>query len=233
MTHAQYPYLSATWTAAHHAPCFDMHPTGPYCMSAAMPNLAPEADMPGDACIHVGACSACKHKRQLQTTLRWHKELPQMPHNMDTNSEVKKRMLAECCYCGEIGMEDHGIRAQARLKGLPACKHYGHRCNAYAHSVAGVAERVGGRQAMGCPPRMLTALYCCHVTTRAKAQQSTSLTSCCMPVTGTVPLSLFIHNPVSGLHARLTNIMEQCSLLLPLRWGAGPMVLLLWLECVT
>jgi hypothetical protein len=31
----------------------------------------------------------------------------------------------------------------------------------------------------------------------------------------------------------LFHIMEQCSLLLPLRWGAGPMALLLWLEWVT
>jgi hypothetical protein len=36
-----------------------------------------------------------------------------------------------------------------------------------------------------------------------------------------------------GMFGIVANIMEQCSLFLPLRWGAGPMALLLWLEWVT
>jgi hypothetical protein len=30
--------------------------------------------------------------------------------------------------------------------------------------------------------------------------------------------------------AIITSITEQCSLLLPLLWGAGPMALMLWLD---
>jgi hypothetical protein len=31
-------------------------------------------------------------------------------------------------------------------------------------------------------------------------------------------------------HWALAAILEQCSLLLPLLWGAGPMALMLWLD---
>jgi hypothetical protein len=30
----------------------------------------------------------------------------------------------------------------------------------------------------------------------------------------------------------VANTMERCSLFLPLRWGAGPMALMLWLNLV-
>jgi hypothetical protein len=30
--------------------------------------------------------------------------------------------------------------------------------------------------------------------------------------------------------AIIASILEQCSLLLPLLWGAGPMALMLWLD---
>jgi hypothetical protein len=33
-----------------------------------------------------------------------------------------------------------------------------------------------------------------------------------------------------GITAMLASTVEQCSLLLPLRWGAGPMAMLLWLN---
>jgi hypothetical protein len=33
-----------------------------------------------------------------------------------------------------------------------------------------------------------------------------------------------------GMYAIITSITEQCSLLLPLLWGAGPMALMLWLD---
>ncbi|KAF6263569.1 hypothetical protein COO60DRAFT_416003 [Scenedesmus sp. NREL 46B-D3] len=35
-----------------------------------------------------------------------------------------------------------------------------------------------------------------------------------------------------GMCAMHANILEQCSLLFPPRWGAGPMALMLWLEWV-
>jgi hypothetical protein len=33
-----------------------------------------------------------------------------------------------------------------------------------------------------------------------------------------------------GITAMLASTVEQCCLLLPLRWGAGPMAMLLWLN---
>jgi hypothetical protein len=33
-----------------------------------------------------------------------------------------------------------------------------------------------------------------------------------------------------GITAMLASTVEQSSLLLPLRWGAGPMAMLLWLN---
>jgi hypothetical protein len=44
-------------------------------------------------------------------------------------------------------------------------------------------------------------------------------------------IAVFLERP--GMFGIVANIMEQCSLLLPLQWGAGPMALLLWLEWVT
>ncbi|KAF6250317.1 hypothetical protein COO60DRAFT_895287 [Scenedesmus sp. NREL 46B-D3] len=35
-----------------------------------------------------------------------------------------------------------------------------------------------------------------------------------------------------GMCAMHANVLEQCSLLFPPRWGAGPMALMLWLEWV-
>jgi hypothetical protein len=38
----------------------------------------------------------------------------------------------------------------------------------------------------------------------------------------------------TSIHAVIVaNIMEQCSLFLPLQRGAGPMALMLWLDWVT
>jgi hypothetical protein len=37
-------------------------------------------------------------------------------------------------------------------------------------------------------------------------------------------------NTVNMLATIITSITEQCSLLLPLLWGAGPMALMLWLD---
>jgi hypothetical protein len=36
-----------------------------------------------------------------------------------------------------------------------------------------------------------------------------------------------------GMCVIVANIMEQCSLFLPLQRGAGPMALMLWLDWVT
>jgi hypothetical protein len=36
-----------------------------------------------------------------------------------------------------------------------------------------------------------------------------------------------------GMCVIVANIMEQCSLFLPLQRGAGPMALMLWLDLVT
>jgi hypothetical protein len=35
-----------------------------------------------------------------------------------------------------------------------------------------------------------------------------------------------------GMCVIVANTMERCSLFLPLRWGAGPMALMLWLNLV-
>jgi hypothetical protein len=48
-----------------------------------------------------------------------------------------------------------------------------------------------------------------------------------------VPGVLLVSLKRLGMLGIVAYIMEQCSLLLPLRWGAGPMALLLWLEWVT
>jgi hypothetical protein len=37
----------------------------------------------------------------------------------------------------------------------------------------------------------------------------------------------------SGMCVIVANMMEQCSLFLPLQRGAGPMALMLWLDWVT
>jgi hypothetical protein len=44
-------------------------------------------------------------------------------------------------------------------------------------------------------------------------------------------LGSFTHN--LGMCVIVANIMEQCSLFLPLQRGAGPMALMIWLDWVT
>jgi hypothetical protein len=41
-----------------------------------------------------------------------------------------------------------------------------------------------------------------------------------------------LHDKQLGMCVIVANTMERCSLFLPLRWGAGPMALMLWLNLV-
>jgi hypothetical protein len=41
------------------------------------------------------------------------------------------------------------------------------------------------------------------------------------------------HLCMLGICIIIANTVERCSLFLPLQWGVGPMVLMLWLEWVT
>jgi hypothetical protein len=46
-------------------------------------------------------------------------------------------------------------------------------------------------------------------------------------------LGAFLRNLCKlGMCVIVANTMERCSLFLPLRWGAGPMALMLWLHLV-